>query len=249
MDLSIILWTFGMLFTLSIFAVKVGFGLGFGGMRWKGIFLTLFLYLLLFGIIAMLSEHLIKILEPILRKGPYLHAVMAMAMIVWGMILLRNSDCSHQKPTTHIPHSALLLIPCPVCLTAMTFSTWAALSVIKLPAHLVGLGLGIVFCLLSLLFCCILKFIARNSSPRIGISLGMIVIGLYFLASLIIPAKIEEAKGIYRSFLTGANNIDLNNSIGVFALLFSAMLIGFFAKRTGRKLKIMVTIQLYKCVR
>ncbi|MFH1563775.1 MAG: DUF2162 domain-containing protein [Nitrospirota bacterium] len=238
MDLNIILWIGGMLFTLSIFAVKVGFGLGFGGMRWKGIFFTLSIYLLLFILIAMISGQLIKMLEPVLRKGPYLHAVMAMAMIVWGILLLRDSDSCHQKSATsiphsasHIPHSALLLIPCPVCLTAMVFSTWAALNVIKLPASLVGLGLGIVFCFLSLSFCFILKFVGRHSSPRIGISFGMIGIGLYFIASLIIPAKIEEARGIYKSFLTEAGNIDLNNSIGVFALLFGAMLIGFFANR------------------
>ena len=113
----------------------------------------------------------------------------------------------------------------------MTFSTWAALNVIKLPAYLVGIGLGIVFCFLSLSFYFILKFIGRRTSPRIGISFGMLSIGLYFLAALVIPAKIEEAKGIYKSFLTETGNIDLNNSIGVFALLFSAMLIGFFGNR------------------
>jgi len=233
MELNIILWTGGMLFTLSIFAVKVGFGLGLGGMRWKGIFLILVSYLVLFIFVAMFSEQLMRLLEPVLRKGPYLHALMAIGMIIWGIFLLRDSHHSHT--TTHKSHSALLLIPCPVCFTAMTFSTWAALNVIKLPAHLVGLGLGIVFCFLSILFYFILKFVGRNSSPRIGISFGMLGIGLYFLAALVIPAKIEEAKGVYKSFLTETSNIDLNNSIGVLALLFSAMLIGFFGKQRGQK--------------
>ncbi len=227
------LWIGGMLFTLSIFAVKVGFGLlglfglGFGGMRWKGIFLTLMLYLVLFTVVAIFSEQLMKLLEPILRKGPYLHALMAIGLIIWGTLLLRDSH--HQRITNNKPQSALLLIPCPVCFTAMTFSTWAALHVIKLPAYLVGLGLGIAFCFLSISFCFILKFISLNSSPRIGISFGMIAIGLYFLAALIIPTKIEEAKGIYQAFLAETDKVDLTNSIGVLALLVSAMLIGFFA--------------------
>ncbi|MDI6782461.1 MAG: DUF2162 family putative transporter, partial [bacterium] len=61
------------------------------------------------------------------------------------------------------------------------------------------------------------------------ISFGMLGIGFYFLAALVIPAKIEEAKGIYQAFLTETGKVDLTNSIGVLALLVSAMLIGFFA--------------------
>jgi predicted transporter len=238
MELNIILWTGGMLFTLGIFAVKVGFGLGFGGMRWKGIFLTLSMYLVLFIFVAVFSEGLMKLLEPVLRKGPYLHALMAIGMIVWGILLLRDSH--HSQSTSRIPYFALLLIPCPVCFTAMTFSTWAALHVIKLlpgapAAYLVGLGLGVAFCFLSILFYLILKFVSRNTSSSTGISFGMLGIGLYFLAALVIPAKIEEAKVVYKSFLTEGSGIDLNNSIGVAALLFSAMLIGFFGKRRIQK--------------
>jgi len=229
MDLSIILWIGGMLFTLSIFAVKVGFGLGFGGMRWKGISLILVSYLLLFVLITLLSEHLIRVMEPVLRKGPYLHALMAVGMIAWGIYLIKRSTVRGQKSlVTH--HSLLLLIPCPVCLTAITFSTWAALSVIKLPASLVGVGLGITFIALSLSFFSLTR-LKKAKSPEINLGLSMMGIGLYFLASLFLPAKIEEAKGVYRSFIAEGNGIDISDSIGVFVLLFAAILIGFFANK------------------
>ncbi|WP_333655612.1 DUF2162 domain-containing protein [Dissulfurispira sp.] len=247
MDLNIVLWIGGMLFSLGIFAVKVGFGLGFNGIRWKGIFLTLSMYIVLFVLIAILSEHLIKILEPVLRKGPYLHAAMAAGMITWGVILLRrqsgrapeqeiNSKFRIQNSNSSLVtyHSLLLLVPCPVCLTAMTFSTWSALSVIKLPSVIVGLGLGIAFILLVLAVYFSLKLITLNSSlitQRIGLGLSMIAIGLYFIASLYLPAKIEEAKGIYISFLTDNSNVDMNNSIGVFAILFVSLIIGWFANK------------------
>ncbi|GER92441.1 transporter [hot springs metagenome] len=254
MDLNIILWIVGMLFSLGIFAVKVGFGLGFSGMKWKGVLLTLSLYLMLFVAIAVLSGHLIKLLEPVLKKGPYLHALMAAGMIAWGIYLVRQSSRATERQikiqaeglrlkekseignlksknsllVTH--HSLLLLIPCPVCLSAMTFSTWAALSVIKLPSLIVGIGLGVIFALLTLTIVGLTR-IKQTSSPEVSLGLGMIAIGLYFMASLYLPAKIEEARGMYQSFLTEGSNIALNNSIGVFALLFVALVIGYLTNK------------------
>lgn len=265
MDLNIVLWIGGMLFSLGIFAIKVGFGLGFSGMKWKGVFMTLFLYLMLFVAIAVLSGQLIRLLEPVLRKGPYLHALMAAGMIAWGIYLLRrqktgirsqesrvksqktehrgqktedrssglsNVKAKIQKNNSELStlNSLLLLIPCPVCLSAMTFSTWAALNVIRLPAYIVGLGLGIVFVGLSLLFLGITR-LKSSMSPRISLGLSMMGIGIYFMASLVLPAKIEEARGMYQSFLTEGANIDINNSIGVFAILFVAFVIGYFANK------------------
>jgi predicted transporter len=238
MDLSIVLWIGGMLFSLGIFAFKVGFGLGFGGVRWKGVFLTLSLYLVLFVFIAMLSERLIKILEPVLRKGPYLHALMAMGMIVWGLHLLRIQKTDNitqtvkNKDLKTLNSSLLLLIPCPVCLTAITFSTWAALNVFKFPAYLVGVGLGIVFIVLSLAFYFSLKLFTRHSSlvtPKVGLGLSLIAIGFYFIASLFLPAKIEEAKSVYFSFVDKGCIIDFNNTIGALLIFFIALLIGYFS--------------------
>ena len=237
MDLNIILWLGGMLFSLGIFAVKVGFGLGFSRIKWKGILLTLSLYLMLFIVIAVLSGHLIRLLEPVLKKGPYLHALMAAGMIGWGILLLRRQksekeiqDSKFNNSELSTLNSLLLLIPCPVCLSAITFSTWAALSVIKLPSLIVGIGLGVIFALLTLAIVGLTR-IKQTSSPEISLGLGMIAIGFYFMASLYLPAKIEEAKEVYKSFLTEGSNIALNNSIGVFALLFVALVIGYLTNK------------------
>ncbi len=244
MDLNIVLWIGGMFFSLGIFAIKVGFGLGFSRMRWKGILITLSLYLVLFVAIAVLSGQLMKILEPVLKKGAYLHALMAIGMIAWGIILLRTRSTDHRtqtklkfkiqnsKNSSLITHhsSLLLLIPCPVCLSAMTFSTWAALSVIKLPSLIVGVGLGVIFALSTLAVVGLTR-IKQTSSHEISLGLSMIAIGFYFIASLYLPAKIEEARGMYQSFLTEGANIDMNNSIGVFAILFVSFIIGYFANK------------------
>jgi predicted transporter len=234
MNLEIVLWAGGMLFTLSIFALKVGFGLGYGRVGTRGIIFALTSYVALFVLIAQLSERLIQLLEPLLRKGPYPHTLIAAGMIAWGIFTLKGSyDMNHDehKPVKSLFKPSLLLItPCPVCVTAMTFSTWAALSVIKLPAALVGLGMGITFAALSLL---LLTFTRnRNTeSPETPLGLAMIAIGFYFIASLSLPAKIEEAKGVYLSFPDKGDVVDPNNTAGVLIVLIMALLIGFFSNR------------------
>lgn len=169
-------------------------------------------------------------------------------MIVWGLYLIRHmagpdSGCGVQsgrrQPTApdatraHRP-ALFLLLPCPVCLTAITFSTWAALQVIKLPAWVVGLGLGATFIILSLLiYLCIKLFTLKSTlvNQRIGLGLSMIAIGLYFLTSLFLPAHIEAAKSIYQSFITEGGGMALSDHIGVFLLLLAALLVGFLVNK------------------
>lgn len=249
MDFNLVLWMGGMLFSLSIFVVKVGFGLGLGQIGWKGIFLTLFLYLGIFIMAAFFSGSLIKILEPVVRQGPYLHAFMALGMMAWGIYVLRRlpgqgAACSiHSNPQKRqgrdsarlTQRSALfLMLPCPVCLTAIVFSTWAALQVIKSPAWVVGIGLGITFIILSLLVYLSIRIFALKLAllnKRIALGLSMVGIGLYFLTSLFLPAHIEVAKTIYQSFATEGSNIALSDHLGVFLLLLAAMLIGFLRNK------------------
>jgi predicted transporter len=249
MDLNLVLWLGGMLFSLSIFVVKVGFGLGLGRLGWKGISLTLGLYLGIFLLAAPLSAGLIKLLEPVVRKGPYLHALMAAGLIAWGIYVIHRlagpgpagglPAKPHIAPApdpdrlTHRP-VLFLLVPCPVCLTAIIFSTWAALQVFKLPALAVGAGLGLTFIILSLLvFLFIRLFTLRSTllSKRLALGLSMIGIGLYFLTSLFLPAQIEAAKSVYQSFVTEGGSIAFGDHLGVFLLLFAAMLIGFLLKK------------------
>ena len=238
MDLNIILWLGGTLFSLGIFAVKVGFGLGYGRMGTKGICVTLAGYVALFIIIAFLSEKLMVMIAPVLSKGPYLHILMAAGMITWGIYVVSGSRCIHQNSQTEakfmLQPSLLLIIPCPVCLAAMTFSTWAALSVIKLPAVFVGGGIGLSFAALTLLFLFFARF-GKSKSPETSLGLAMITVGLYYVAALFLPAKIEEARGIYASFADKVVATDHAHIIGVLFILLFAMLIGYFGKQKEYK--------------
>lgn len=224
MDLNIILWIGGTLFSLGIFAVKVGSGLGYGQVGRKGVLLTLGLYLTLFELIALLADRLLRILEPVLRGGPWLHGVMAIGMILWGLAIIMKSGASAT------PGSSLALqVPCPVCLSAMTFSTWAALQALPLLPWGVGLVMGGMFSVMTLLVMAAVRARSeRTSTPSLG--LAMITIGLYFIASLFLPGKVEQARGMYVSFINEIQPAATSSTGGaiLLALLAIALLTGFF---------------------
>ncbi|MFO0753492.1 MAG: DUF2162 domain-containing protein [Thermodesulfovibrionales bacterium] len=246
MDLNIILWIGGMLFSLGIFSVKVGFGLGFGRITGKGMYAVLLSYLALFVLLAVFSGWIMELLEPALKRGPYLHALMAAGMIAWGISLVRTRkhETSERLGKEVAPPAGaanrmlrpvlLLLIPCPVCLTAMTFSTWSALSVLSLPPALVGLLLGSTFAILSL---ALSKGVRLRQGGRsgTGLGVGMTGIGIYFITSLYLPAKIEEARGIYSSFVNEGSGFPAGDMLGVAVVLSAAFMAGYllFARQGG----------------
>jgi len=238
MNLDIVLWIGGTFFSLGMFAVKVGFGLGFGRAGVKSAGITLAGYMALFMAIALLSKKLMAVAEPVLSKGPYLHVMMAAGMTAWGIYAIRETGCMHQNGQQEsgslLRPSLLLIIPCPICLAAMTFSTWSALSIVKLPAIVVGLGIGLSFAALALLFLFISRF-GKSESPQTTLGLAMITIGFYYVASLFLPAKIEEARGIYASFTDKVVVADHQNLIGVAITLFIAVFIGYFGKERSNK--------------
>ena len=238
MDLNVMLWIGGVLFSLGIFAVKVGFGLGYGRIGIKGVSVTLAGYVVLFMIIALLSGKLMNMIAPILSTGPYLHILMSAGLIAWGLYAVMGSRTMHQPgqktAEAALRPSLLLIIPCPVCVAAMTFSTWTALGAIKLPAALVGIGMGLSFAVLTILFLALARS-GKSEYPEASLGLTMIAIGLYFVAALLLPAKIEEAKGVYASFVDKGGMVDHTNTIGVLIVLLIAMFIGYLTKQKEYK--------------
>lgn len=229
----------GTLFSLGIFAVKVGFGLGYGRFKTRGIILALAGYVVLFVTIALLSGRLMELAMPVLKKGPYLHLLMAAGMIVWGVYMLRGRhDAAPGTPAAigenAFKSSLLLIVPCPVCLSAMSFSTWTALGALAMPPVLVGLGLGAAFAVLTLLF----LFFARagkSAHPDASLGLAMVAIGLYFVGSLVLPAKIEEARAMYASFGGSGGGADWANTAGTLLILGAALATGWLLARKGYK--------------
>jgi predicted transporter len=235
MNLNIILWIGGMLFSLGIFALKVGLGLGYGRVGSKGIALTLGGYVGLFMLIAVAAERLMRFLQPILAKGPWLHTLLATGMITWGIVVILAKRHGHEpsgEKKRPVRARLLMLVPCPVCLTAMTFSIWAALNAVKLPPLLTGLCLGSAFALMALLVALVAQS-RSGAASETSLGMAMIVVGLYFIASLFLPAKIEAARGMYSSFIHENSMTHSVDGAGVLTFVLFLALVGFWAGKSG----------------
>ncbi|MFN4131894.1 MAG: DUF2162 domain-containing protein, partial [Caldimicrobium sp.] len=219
----------GTFFSLSIFSVKVGLGLAYGSINSKGILTTLFIYLILFIFMAYLAEKTLFILYPLLKKGPYLHMIMAIGMTLWGVFLLIKSDQRHGL-------SALpLLIPCPVCLSAMAFSVLSLREVFKVSPLVLGLFLGVSFVSIATILILYSKF-RQGSFPKFNLSFAMIILGLYYLLALYVPQKIEEAKAVYSTFLQREGFHIVWQGLPIILLLIGTAIFGYIIKTMeGRK--------------
>lgn len=235
MDLNIMLWVGGMFFSLGIFAIKVGLGLGYGSFSRKLTVVVLGGYTALFMMIAVAAERLMKLAGPLLQKGPYTHTFLAVGLIVWGMIVIFKStglkEGNAPKAVESFSTASLLMIvPCPICLSAMIFSTWAALNAVSQPPLLLGLCLGVIFSVMALLVT-ITARLRTGGMPQTSLGMAMIVVGLYFVLSLFLPAKIEAARGMYASFVT-ENQAPVSSNTGA-VLVFMLVLLsaGFFIRK------------------
>jgi len=291
MDLNIILWFGGMLFSLGIFAIKVGFGIAFGRLSQRQIGFILGGYLGLFAAVAILANSFLELAGPILRSGTYIHIAMSAGLALWGLALLfsgcktkegcysvnsrfktqdsksqiqnaelkiqnskqkiqdsrfktknsklvvqdsediiTNGKSEPQYLKFKIPQSILLIIPCPVCITAIGISVSSALTVLKAPPLAVGLAMGLFFVSLVGGIGAVLKP-KNEEGADIPLGLSMIGISLYFAGSLIIPQKIEEARLAYYSFSSSSSIIDTTQSTGVLVLFLVIFALGFLLYR------------------
>jgi len=146
MNIELLLLVIGTGLTLSAFAVKLGVALGLSKFSKLTIALVLLTYAALFIIISLLAKPFLNLLMKVLLKGPYLHLLLSLGLILWGVYLLTRKNFQPQEEHS-VKLSLPLLLPCPVCLSAMSFSVAALLSATQLPHYIVGFGLGLAFTL------------------------------------------------------------------------------------------------------
>ncbi len=231
---NIVFFVLGLTFSLSSFSFKVALALKSLKASFKLIAFVLFLYSGLFLLTTLGLKAFLLFLEPLLSKAFYFHLFIAIGLILWGIYFFTE---------THTKKSAfILLFPCPICLLAMSLSSYIFLKTFSFPPILGGLLLGSIFSVLILIFFFICEsFLFKNLSEKIlqhFLGILMIIIGIYILGSFYFPLKIEELKtsGGIMSFTSFLENFLylIASSLFVPVLLSLVLLVFWMVYQLGR---------------
>ena len=229
----------GVLCSVGIFAVKSGVGLSYciaGNSRIRakvGSFALFSLsYLLLFGSVVLLLQNVdlvshLDTVQRFLQSGMLVHLVIAVLMIGWGILLLKNNHETHAKSSGWM----LLALPCPVCFTVILFS--AAVLLAYWPEHFLRTAMlfYLAFMTISLLTPVFAHFFGRKSkgSPNSFLGGAMLLIAVYFLLSATIMPQFGELDQIYRmaSYQGEGETVDVRNAVYAALLVSAFFLAGF----------------------
>lgn len=189
------MWAIGIIFTISVFAVKVGLGLGIYPSDTRRKILLLSLYPAIFLGMGMLVEKInlldyFSFFQKFLQYGMVVHTSLALGMILWGIYLLNSKDydlCGSEGQKTNSGKSVwLVLLPCPVCLTAILLSISVGVAISGHNGLLVGMFLGLIFDLVAgiTVLGCQWRLRYSRTEPELRLGLLMLGIGAYFFLAL-----------------------------------------------------------------
>ncbi len=240
LDINMMVWASGTCCALAVFAFKAGIGLRHGMIRAGWMALILAGYLGLFTVMALLVKVLPHVPGPPAGKGPYLHLALAAGMILWGLyfIVWRTKRKNTRKPEERRlkTSSAIPILPCPFCLGAMLFSIRAGVAVTGMSPLFLGFCLGGAFILMALAAYYLVRNDDEGEAPT-TLGFAAMVVGFYFILAPIIPAKVEEVKNMYSSFLAENQAMDMYNTLGTCGILLLMMAAGYFAGRQRKEME------------
>ena len=188
----------GILSSVFIFGLKTGAGCGFSKTGWK----TVFVLCLLYFVISLIAGYFMDAIDVTsFMSSPLasaIHITLALFLLFGGIATMKkwHAGCDISNKTFLI-----LVLPCPVCMSALLVSCVALSTVVELDGLLIGAIVGAVFVLSILVTTLVMKNLSKvtkllkinfEGTPD---TLGsiMVFIGLFYLiAAIMIPAYISS---------------------------------------------------------
>ena len=238
----------GLLFSTGIFAFKSGTGQYYflraekSSLR-RTLFATLAalsyiaIFFMSFHILEKIDlERLFPSLEHLFRTGTFLHLCLSIGLFILGMRLLSRAPSELVENKTKA--WMLLVIPCPVCVSAIFFSCAffaAFFPSMKLEA---AAGFSCFFLAVSLGTAAALFFIEKKSRFKPEAMLGrmMIFIALYFIGILLVAPNFDNAAKKTNSVSVMENKIQTEKT-WLPVLIVTSLFAGGFAWQLSRKRK------------
>jgi predicted transporter len=198
----------GILFSIGIFAIKSGAGMAylFSGQRIKTKLLVFFIIGFSYLIVYFAACYVIHIIDPVkhlvrikqfMQSGMTIHLIMALFMMIWGILLLKQSNSVHHKGSKGW---ILLTLPCPVCMTVIFISTGFLITLFPQKPVLVAGGLYASFIFVNLITVLFISFYRkyRDVDPESFLGGIMLLIAVYFFLSVTVMPNFSDLDKVYR---------------------------------------------------
>jgi Predicted transporter len=230
----------GILSSVFIFGLKTGAGCGFSKTGWKTVFVLCLLY---FGISLIAGYFMDAIDVTSFMSSPLasaIHITLALFLLFGGIATMKkwHAGCDISNKTFLI-----LVLPCPVCMSALLVSCVALSTVVELDGILIGAIVGVVF-ILSIVITTFFMKNLRKITKVLKINfegtpstLGsiMVFIGLFYLiAAIMIPAYISAGAARSTSSVV-FGTAEMTVLIGAFLLILFGTFLTMAADKSHKQ--------------
>jgi len=236
-------WAVGIAFTVFIFAGKAGLVAGTTNIKTLRILGLAFIY----GALAFLMGAVLKVFNPLdyfqffqkfMSYGVILHLFLSIGLLAWGVYTIKsyiNQRLNHMSKTGY-----LLILPCPVCVSAMLLSCSIFVAITGIDPLKAGALMALLFILLIAVVALLTKRLMRTDKEKVPgpVLLGfvMMLVGLYFAVSVIVVPVYSQSKVFFSTAgRVVAPGLSLKEALGLIAVSALVFSLGFLKNRKEQR--------------